>query len=115
MLKGAAILAAAALCCPVIALAQEDTVAVEQTADNAEMAEMFAQDQSARSTPGVDWTVVAQENAQRRARTRELLDAGELRTGQDYWHAAFIFQHGSEPRDYLLAHALAVHAIGLGH
>lgn len=50
----------------------------------------------------------------RRAEARSLLAAGELRTAQDFHDAAFIFQHGHEPDDYLLAHILAIEAIVKG-
>ena len=82
--------------------------------DNAEMAQIFADDQAARQGGSIDWEVVGREDAARAARTRELLDAGELRTGNDFWAAAFIFQHGGEAEDYLLAHVMAVHAVSLG-
>src|SRR5260370_22701704 len=44
----------------------------------------------------------------RRNRVRQLLDQGALKSGTDYRQAAFIFQHGSIPSDYLLAHCLAM-------
>lgn len=82
---------------------------------NSEMASIFAADQAARKDPAsIDWTKVAAEDAARRKRTKELLDAGALKSGDDYWHAAFVFQHGGEPADYLLAHTLAVVAVARG-
>jgi hypothetical protein len=50
----------------------------------------------------------------RRKRVRELLDAGRLATGKDYRQAAFVFQHGSTPGDYLLAHVLAMAGVSKG-
>lgn len=47
----------------------------------------------------------------RRAEARLLLEAGEFKTAQDFHDAAFIFQHGHLPEDYLLAHILAIEAI----
>lgn len=92
------------------------TVDAVNEASNPEMTAMFEADQAARS-PGhdIDWSVVSEEDAERRARTRELLDAGQVNSAEDYYHAAFIFQHGGEADDYLLAHALAVTAISKGH
>jgi hypothetical protein len=82
---------------------------------NPEMRAMFRADQDARKAgPSIDWSKVAPEDARRRLRTMALLDAGELRSGDDFFHAAFIFQHGSQPEDYLLAHSLATVAIGRG-
>ncbi|HET9406278.1 MAG TPA: conjugal transfer protein TraD [Candidatus Sulfotelmatobacter sp.] len=51
------------------------------------------------------------EDKQRRERTRQIIDAGGLKTGEDYHDAAFIFQHGDTAEDYLLAHILASTAI----
>jgi hypothetical protein len=81
-------------------------------ASNSEMAALFAADQAARQNPArIDWAIVAPQDAQRRSRTRELLDSGALRTGDDFYQAAYIFQHGTEPGDYLLAHTLAMIAV----
>lgn len=81
---------------------------------NEEMTALFRADQAARSGSAIDWSIVAREDAVRRARTRALLEAGELRSGTDFFHAAFIFQHGDGPEDYLLAHTLAVVAAARG-
>jgi hypothetical protein len=79
---------------------------------DAEMKRLFEADQAARLAPGrIDWEIVAKEDLVRRNRTRELLAAGALKSGDDFWHAAFIFQHGGEASDYLLAHTLAVVAV----
>lgn len=84
-------------------------------ASNAEMTSLYVADQAARENPGrIDWTRVAPQDAQRRRRTRQLLDTGSLRSGDDFYHAAFIFQHGTEPGDYLLAHTLAMVAVARG-
>ena len=93
------------------------TYALAQPArrSNPEMAAIFAADQAARTGGGaIDWSVVEPQDLARRQRTRQLLDAGALQSGDDYWHAAFVFQHGSEPEDYLLAHTLAMVAIARG-
>jgi hypothetical protein len=42
------------------------------------------------------------------------LPLGELRSSEDYHDAAFIFQHGTSPDDFLLAHVLATTAVSLG-
>jgi hypothetical protein len=57
---------------------------------------------------------VAKADAARREQTRRLLEAGALHSGEDYRHAAFVFQHGDSPADYLLAHALAMVAVTKG-
>jgi hypothetical protein len=82
---------------------------------NAEAAAMFVADQAARLNHArIDWAAVAPQDEARRRRIRALLDAGELQSADDFYHAAFIFQHGSSPEDYLLAHTLAMVAIARG-
>ncbi len=83
---------------------------------NAELAALFEADQAPRANPDatVDWGAISAQDRARRARTRELLDGGQINSAEDYWRAAFIFQHGDRPEDYLLAHSLAVVAVGLG-
>lgn len=92
------------------------------TADNSEMAILFEADQEVRrsATPGdyQDQEFIRrmiEEDEARRMQTQELLAAGALSTANDYYRAAFIFQHGGEPDSYLLAHTLAVAATVRGH
>jgi hypothetical protein len=47
----------------------------------------------------------------RRRRIRAMLTKGEVRTGEDFRDASFIFQHSENPDDYLLAHILAVESV----
>ncbi len=54
-------------------------------------------------------------DAERLARVEAMLQAGELRTGADCLHAAFIFQHGTRLEHYWQAHELAMQAVELGH
>lgn len=81
---------------------------------NAEMTSIFEADQAARTPKNIDWSVVSAEDVLRRTRTKTLLDNGNLQSGNDYFHAAFIFQHGDGPNDYLLAHILAMIAVARG-
>jgi hypothetical protein len=82
---------------------------------NSEMTALFDADQAARADRAhIDWAKVAADDAARRARTRALLEAHALQSGDDFWHAAFIFQHGDRPADYLLAHSLAIIAAARG-
>lgn len=82
---------------------------------NPEMKALFEEDQADRNAgPNIDWAVVTPRDEERRARTLALLKAGKLHSGDDFWHAAFIFQHGGEPDSYLLAHTLAVIATARG-
>jgi hypothetical protein len=83
---------------------------------NPEMTAIFNADQAARNDQeNVDWAAVSKEDEARRGRVQKLLDAGELRSGDDFYHAAFVFQHGNAAADYLKAHALAIIAAARGN
>lgn len=88
----------------------------ETDVSNAEMRKIFEADQKDRQpgTGKIDWAVVNKKDAARRKQVRKLLAEGKLRTGKDFERAAFIFQHGGTPEDYLLAHTLAMVAIARG-
>lgn len=50
----------------------------------------------------------------RQTTLRAMLAAGEFKTGDDFTDAAFIFQHGDQPEDFLFAHILAMEAMARG-
>lgn len=88
---------------------------VASTAD--ELKRLFDEDQADRMTaPGknFDWETVGMRDEAREGRVKELLRAGALQSGADYYHAAMILQHAAEADDYLLAHDLCVVAISKG-
>lgn len=89
--------------------------------DNTEMQVLFKADQAVRSgirpeqvTDRAFVTKMIADDQQRRLAVRKLLDAGALRSGTDYYAAAYVFQHGTTADDYLLAHSLALAAIANG-
>jgi hypothetical protein len=90
----------------------------EPTTPNAEMAEIYDADQRIRQDPSglsrVNEADLKKADAERRRRTHALLDAGALHTAGDYRKAAMVFQHGSGPDDFLLAHTLALVALAKG-
>lgn len=88
----------------------------QEDADDPEMAAIFAADQADRA-PGAPPALadLVAKDQQRRLATRGLLEAGRLRSGVDFQRAAFVFQHGDRPDDYLLAHSLALAALVRGH
>ena len=86
----------------------------QPVADNSKLTELYAIDQAARQAKNIDWTKLSSEDEKRRQEVHRMLASGEVRTGADYWHAAMVYQHGTTPDDYLLAHVLAVDAISLG-
>lgn len=99
------------------------SVAAADAKDSTEMKRIFDEDQGDRKnfapnmTPKqqVDWiNKTGMRDAQRRKRVMELLKQNTLQTGNDFEEAAFIFQHGDKPDDYLLAHTLAMVAIAKG-
>jgi hypothetical protein len=85
--------------------------------DNTEMQDIVDVDQADRepTLQEIDWSVVGPRDAARRERVRVLLDAGELRTANDFASAALVFQHGATSDDILLAHVLAMTAVAEGH
>ena len=54
------------------------------------------------------------DRAKCRELVRQLISAGKVQSGEDYYYEGFIFQHGQEPSDYLYAHVLAVTAVDKG-
>jgi hypothetical protein len=82
--------------------------------DNPELARLYHDDQSDRLTPGgkaIDWAVVGPRDKARQERVKALYESGQLNTGDDYYHAAMVLQHGEVPEDFLLCHELCIAAI----
>ena len=57
---------------------------------------------------------VAKRDEDRRIAVRKLLADGKLQTAKDYRFAALILQHSPDSAGYMLAHVLAVTAVGKG-
>jgi hypothetical protein len=75
---------------------------------------MLAKEQ-ADKLPSYDWEKeVPKRDAARREQARTLLAKPGL-SGEDYYYAAFLFQHGQQANDYLFAHILATESIALGY
>lgn len=88
--------------------------AAQAPVNNAEMKAMFDADQGERLAAKADWKLITANDEKRRARTREFLAQNALHTADDYWEAAFVFQHGDTADSYLLAHILAMVAVAKG-
>ena len=87
----------------------------EGLSSNPAMKRLFDEDQKDRQAGlKTDWSVVDKSDAARREATQKLLDEGALHTGEDFTWAAFVFHHAGTPGDYLLAHTLAMIAVGKG-
>jgi len=111
------------LALPLTALAQEPAPPIRQlfVQDQRERGVPYADnahdmlpEAEARKLPTVSDTDMGQHDVARRAQTLKLLQDGKLKTAEDFREAAMIFQHGSLPDDFLLAHVLAVDAIAKG-
>lgn len=95
--------------------AQTDWMLDERWPNNADVARLFDEDQAIRKDVSkINWNMARIEDAGRRLAIQKLLDDGKLRSGTDFYHAAFIFQHGDQPGDFLKAHGLAVIAAARG-
>jgi hypothetical protein len=78
--------------------------------------QLFLDDQKDRGE-GADqlpWDKIAARDVERRSQVRKLLESGTLKTAEDFHDAAFIYQHGQTPDDYLLAHVLGTVAVAKG-
>jgi len=113
------------LLCWLAAVALPPLSAQEKTDGDyaSEVHRLFIADQAARekfeSHPGTTFTQaefkdLTEGDKKRREQTRQIIDAGGLKTAQDYHDAAFIFQHGDASEDYLLAHILASAGVAKG-
>ena len=93
------------------------TVTVGFAQTNPELLKLYNEDQKARDNwltmTAAERDEIAKGDAARRKRVGEMLRAGEVKSAEDYERAAFVFQHGSEPSDYLLAHVLAMTAMAV--
>jgi hypothetical protein len=76
---------------------------------NVEMHAIRVADQADRvgGANGIDWSLVATRDKERIARTKEIVAAGGLRTAEDFFDAALVYQHGSEIDDIRMAYSLA--------
>jgi hypothetical protein len=54
------------------------------------------------------------DRAKIRKHVQRLMSEGKIQSAEDYYYAAFIFQHGLKSSDYLYAHVLAVTAVNKG-
>ncbi|MDR6302297.1 tetratricopeptide repeat protein [Mesonia maritima] len=71
--------------------------------DNAELIEIYKNDQADRQTTNIDWGVVSKRDSLREVRVYQLLDSNKVKTSRDYHNAAMIFQHGGDSTAYGMA------------
>jgi hypothetical protein len=82
---------------------------------NQELAALYREDQGDRQgdETKINWATIGPRDVARRKRVREILKAGGIKSADDYFHAAMVFQHGAELDDYRLAHEMAAKAADL--
>ncbi|MCU4676919.1 hypothetical protein N7931_14895 [Catenovulum sp. 2E275] len=78
---------------------------------NSELVALVAQDQSERENGEFTYY----NDLERLKRVKEIIAAGGLQEGIDYYNAALIFQHGKAPEDFLTASQLASKAVELNY
>jgi hypothetical protein len=86
--------------------------------DNLKLQELYQADQQDRSKVYDSAAAVKelqQRDAMRKTLLVEMISRGEVNTPNDLYHAAVIFLHGSEPRDFLSAHRMSSMAAINGH
>jgi hypothetical protein len=81
-----------------------------QTGEKGKSALRRIYDEDQKDRTGTDIS----RDRKRREQVRQLIGEGKVQSGEDYYYAAFIFQHGQTPPDYLYAHVLAVTAVSKG-
>ena len=62
-----------------------------------------------------EYTAMRERDYQRREQVSRLIAASAVKTAEDYFHAARIFNHGDTPDDAWRAHQLALQSVKLGH
>jgi hypothetical protein len=103
--------------CALLASRAPACAASQSQSMSAELAAMYADDQTTRSTAreaGFDWQTRARQDHQRNQWVKSMLAACDLSSGADFLHAAMLVQHGTTPQDVLLAHELAIIAASKG-
>lgn len=75
-------------------------------------ADMFGQ---ASAPKEIDWKRVDQRDEQRHVEVRKLLAENRLKTSNDYYFAALIFQHSDKANDLMFGHILAMTAVAKGN
>jgi hypothetical protein len=104
----------------VMACRGQQTPTTTNDASNARSVhQLYVEDQADRDAPAgnlseLDWSKIGPRDEARRKRVRAMLEAGELMSGLDFREASFIFQHGSQSADFLMAHILAMVAMAKG-
>jgi hypothetical protein len=96
-------------------LLAQDSTTRRPLANNPELEQLYRDDQAERTggkKPGPD---APQRDQERLRRVAAIVDAGTAQTGDDYFHAAQVYNHGAAPEELLRGHVLAVLAAAKGN
>ncbi len=86
--------------------------------DNLRLDDLYAADQKDREmvyTTTAEVDTLKQRDADRRKELVEMIGQGGVNTSNDMYHAAVLFLHGAEPKEFLSAHRLSTMAAINGH
>jgi hypothetical protein len=86
--------------------------------DNLRLDDLYAADQKDREkvySAVADIEALKLRDAERRRELVEMIGQGAVNTSNDMYHGAVLFLHGTEPKEFLSAHRLAVMAAINGH
>lgn len=85
---------------------------------NSELQKLFRADQDERiNHPEYgtrEYQSLRERDAERRKRVEAIISSGGLKEPEDYYHAAWILNHGEGPEEIWRAHVLARNAVELG-
>jgi hypothetical protein len=80
---------------------------------NAELVELYLNDQTDRMVDNIDWNVIGPRDREREARATAILAAGRAKAADDYFHIAMILQHSHAEDATTHARELCLKAIAL--
>lgn len=86
---------------------------------NAELLSLYKADRREHLNPPKvntpEYKAMRARDLKRRERVMEIVAAGELHTAEDYYHAAWVMNHGETPDDARNGHVLALRSSELGY
>jgi hypothetical protein len=86
---------------------------------NTELLSLYIADRQERvsqpKAPTPEYKAMRARDLERRTRVMEIVAADDLHTAEDYYHAAWIMNHGDTPDDARNAHLFALRSSELGY
>ncbi|HAT1659748.1 TPA: hypothetical protein I8034_000467 [Legionella pneumophila] len=86
----------------------------ERSLELKRLAEQDQEDRKASEIPPEEWEKISKRDAKRRKRVGEIFGEGCFHVGEDYNHAALIYQHGDNPDHFYQAFIWSIKASELG-